>query len=232
MKDFFNLSPLRVLDRTPNKVLGKGNIGVLMARAGAGKTSCLINIAFDSLFRGERIVHISLKDNPDKIKAHYNLMLDEIIGLLGNQDEPGLRELLNKNRIIFTYLKGSFNLARLREGLENLREGMDFTPGSLIVDGMDFETAKRSIFEGFKDIAREFHLEVWFSALSHRHITEANERGIPFPCDRIDDLFTIILQIYSTHSSVFLKVLKGQEEKASTEASLNLNPDTFLASKE
>ncbi len=61
MKDFFKVSPLKILEGSAYQELGKGNLGVLMALAGLGKTSCLINIAFDKLFREEKLVHIPLK---------------------------------------------------------------------------------------------------------------------------------------------------------------------------
>ena len=47
MNDFIKVSPLKLLEMSVNKALGKGNLGVLMARAGVGKTACLIHIAFD-----------------------------------------------------------------------------------------------------------------------------------------------------------------------------------------
>jgi len=57
---------------------------------------------------------------------------------------------------------------------------INFIPNTLVVDGLDFAETSRDIFEGFKKIAKEFDLEVWFSALSHRHITEVNEKRNPF----------------------------------------------------
>ena len=68
-KDFINVSPLKILERSSLKGLGRGNLGVLMARAGVGKTACLIHIAFDRLFRKERLLHISLEDVPEKISS-------------------------------------------------------------------------------------------------------------------------------------------------------------------
>ena len=51
MKDFQKVSPLRILEKSAQSGLGRGNLGVLMARAGVGKTACLIHIALDKLFR-------------------------------------------------------------------------------------------------------------------------------------------------------------------------------------
>ena len=61
MNNFIEVSPLNLLNMSLKKELGRGKLGVLMARAGVGKTACLIHIAFDKLFRGEKLVHISGK---------------------------------------------------------------------------------------------------------------------------------------------------------------------------
>ncbi|MFB0533254.1 MAG: hypothetical protein ACETVU_06250, partial [Desulfatiglandales bacterium] len=89
----------------------------------------------------------------------------------------------------------------------------------------------RDMFEGFKGMAKEFNLEVWFSALSHRHITEVNERGIPFPCNTLDDLFSLIILLYSTQSGVFLKLLKDHDSEAVPDAMVRLDPDNSLVTE-
>ncbi len=229
MKDFLRVSPLKILERPTYKGLGKGNLGVLMARAGAGKTSCLINIAFDKLFREEKLIHVSLKDAPEKVTSYYNVIFYDLVKVLDMGNVYEVRTRLDKNRMILAYLKESFSLNRLRKNLNNLVSEIDFIPDTLIVDGIDFVEVGRDIFEGFKKIAKDFKLEVWFSALSHRHITEVNKRGIPFPCNNLDDLFSIIVQLYSTQSGVFLKLLKDHDIERIPDTMVRLNPNNFLA---
>jgi hypothetical protein len=229
MKDFLKVSPLKILEGSTYKELGKGNLGVLMARAGVGKTSCLIHIAFDRLFREEKLVHVSIKDAPEKVTSYYYVILSDLVKVLNMGNEYEVRALIDKNRIILAYLKESFDLNRLRKNLRNLVEEVDFMPDILIVDGIDFAESKRAIFEGFKGIAKEFDLEVWFSALSHRHINEVNKRGIPFPCNNLDDLFSLIIQLDSTQSGVFLKLLKDHDTERMPDAVVRLDPGNFLA---
>jgi hypothetical protein len=229
MKGFLEVSPLKVLEGSTYKGLGKGNLGVLMARAGVGKTSCLIHIAFDKLFRDEKLVHVSLKDAPEKVSSYYSVIFSDLVKALSIANEYEVRSLLDKNRIILAYLKESFDLNRLRKNLRNLVQEVDFIPDTLIVDGIDFAETSRDIFEGFKTIAEEFDLEVWFSALSHRHITEVNERGIPFPCNKLDDFFSLIMQLYATGSGVFLRLLKDHDSEGIPDAMVRLDPDNFLA---
>lgn len=231
MNDFIKVSPLRLLEMSTRKGLGKGHLGVLMARAGVGKTACLIHIAFDKLFRKEKLVHVSLEDTPEKVTSYYNVIFSDLVKALQMNDESEKRMLQERNRMILAYMNRSFGIGRLRENLKNLVEKIDFYPDSLIVDGLDFENSERRILEGFKEVASEFQVEVWFSALSHRHIVDVNERGIPYPCNRMDDLLSIIIQLQPTQSGIFLRLLKDHDSRVDPEARLRLDPNTFLATE-
>jgi len=226
--DFIDISPLKLLEMSSRRELGRGKLGVLMARAGVGKTACLIHIAFDKLFRGEKLVHVSLEDAPEKVTSYYNVIFYDLVKALDMKNETENRMLFDRNRMILAYMNKSFKIKRLKENLKTLVDKIEFLPDSLIVDGLDFENAGRDIFEGFKELASEFNVEIWFSALSHRHITEVNERGIPYPCSRVDDLLSIIIQLQSTQSGVFLRLIKDHDGPAIPDSSVRLDPNTFL----
>jgi hypothetical protein len=232
MKDFISVSPFKILEKSSRKGLGPGNLGVLIAPAGVGKTACLIHIAFDKIFRQKKLVHISLEEGAEKVRAYYNVMYSELGKALKIPDESEKALLIDHNRMILAYRNRSFELDRLRVNLKNLEENMGFKADTIIVDGLDFEKTERSLLEGFKKIAAEFDVEIWFSALSHRHITEKNERGIPSPCHRVDDLFSLIFQLLPEPSGVFLKMLKDHDSAAITNAHVQLDSNTFLAMDE
>jgi hypothetical protein len=229
MTDFMEVRPLKILEKSSHKGLGQGNLGVLMARAGVGKTACLIHLALDKLFRGEKLVHVSLEGVPEKVISYYNVIFSDLVKTLDMDNEYDMRMLLERNKVILAYLNQSFEIGRLQKNLKNLIEKIEFVPGTLIVDGLDFAKTDREIFEGFKEVAAQFRLEIWFSALSHRHIPDVNERGIPYPCDQLDDVFSIIIQLQATPSGIFLRLLKDHESRVTPDASVRLDPNTFLA---
>jgi hypothetical protein len=229
MKDFISVSPLKVLEKSSRKSLGASNLAVLIARAGVGKTACLIRIAFDKLFRGEKLVHVSLEEGPEKVTSYYNVMYSDLLRALNLKDDhEEYRTQFEKNRMILAYLHRSFEIERLRSNLKNLSENLDFKPDALIVDGLEFEKVAREVFEGFKQVAIEFDAEIWLSALSHRHISDVNERGIPYPCQQLDDLFSIILQLQPEHSEIVLRLLKDHDNPTIHDAGVKLDPNTLL----
>jgi len=229
VKDFVSVSPLKILEKSSRQGLGAGNLGVLVARAGVGKTACLIHIAFDKIFRQKKLVHVSLEEGPEKVTSYYNVIYYDLLKALNIGDDYEYRVLMERNRMILAYLNRSFELERLEANLKNLTERLDFRPDTIIIDGLDFERSGRSIFEGLKGIAGEFGSEIWLSALSHRHITEVNDRGIPYPCHEVDDLFNIVIQLEPERSGVFLRLLKDHDRHPIPEDSIRLDPNTFLA---
>jgi hypothetical protein len=228
MRDLNSVSPLRILEKSVNKRLDPGKLGVVISRAGVGKTTCLVHIGLVKALQGEKLVHVTLEEGPDKVTAYYNVMLNELINALKITDESIHREVIERNRMILAYLNRSFETDRLKTSLENLRDSLQFKPTTVIVDGVAFEDKDQSFFQELNDVAQAFECEVWLSARSHRHITQVNERGIPYPCDQIDDLFSIIMLLKSEEEGVFLKIAKDNDFTISAEASLRLDPHTFL----
>lgn len=229
MNDFIKVSPLKLLEMSSSKGLGKGKLGALMARAGVGKTACLIHMAFDKLFRKEKLVHVSLEDSPEKVASYYNVIFSDLVKALEIKNETETRMFLDRNRMILAYKNKSFKTERLKDNLNNLINQIEFKADSLIVDGLDFENTDRFVLEEFRNIALEFDVEIWFSALSHRHISDVNEQGIPYPCGRVADLLSVIIQLNPTQSGIFLKLLKDHDNPVKSDTSIRLDPNTFLA---
>jgi len=125
-------------------------------------------------------------------------------------------------------LNKSFEIGRLRASLENLLNNLSFKPSMLIVDGLDFENSERATFESFTEIAKDFHVAVWFSALSHRHIADVNERGIPYPCHQLDDFFSLIVQLQPEQSGICIRLLKDYDNPVTPDISVKLDPQTLL----
>ena len=60
-KEINERSPLRVLEQSIHGGLGRGNIGVIVARHGVGKTAFLVGVALDDLMRGRSVLHVSME---------------------------------------------------------------------------------------------------------------------------------------------------------------------------
>jgi len=222
-------SLLKILEKSSRKGLGRGNLGVLVARAGVGKTACLVHIAMGKLLRNERLVHASLQDSPEKVTSYYNVIFSELVRALDLANPSDIKAQIDKNRMILAYLNQSFDLRRLKENLKNLSEKVGFVADTLIVDGLDFSRVGVEMFEGLKKLAQEFQVEMWFSALSKGSPDDPKAQGIPAPADRFHSLFSIIIELQPTQSAVELRLLKDHESATLLDEKVLLDPRTFLA---
>jgi len=134
MRELTSIGLLKMLEGSSKRGLGPGNLGVLISRAGVGKTACLIHIAFNKIFSRKKIVHISLEEGPEKVISYYNVIYHDLAKALKYTDDYDEdRALIDGNRIIQAYLNGSFEVERLRINLNNLADQLDFRPETLIV---------------------------------------------------------------------------------------------------
>ena len=69
-------SPLRLLEKGLHGGLGKGNLGLVLAGHGVGKTPFLVCVALDDLLRGESVLHVSLEHTVAHTRAYYDTAFD------------------------------------------------------------------------------------------------------------------------------------------------------------
>ena len=62
-KDLNERNPLRLFEHSIHGGLGPGNIGVVVARHGIGKTAFLVGIALDDAIRGRNVLQARSRDS-------------------------------------------------------------------------------------------------------------------------------------------------------------------------
>ena len=211
--------------------LKPGELGVLVARAGVGKTACLTHIALEHLLRGHAVLHVAIDNMPDKIKAWYHEFLKTAAEDLG-EEMLKLQYRVEPLRFILAYLHNSFSTDKLEQSLENLKGQAKFAPSMVVLDGLDFDHISRSTIEKFREIAQRYEFSLWMSAKTHQHIATTNEHGIPYPCNESDDLFNSIVLLEPVSNSIRVKVLKLNSIYQPESPLVRLNPQTFLIEKE
>ncbi len=215
MKNIFRDSaPIRLLESTQKGELGRGNLGVIISRAGIGKTACLVHIALYGIFMGDRIVHIAFDDMPDKVSAFYQSVFNDIAKDGELSDHSKYIKVMETNRLIISIQGDKHIFERVEKSLLNITEHGRFNPDRIFIDDLNFEKADENFFKRFKELSESLNAETWFTALSHRHIKERNKRGIPYPCNNIDDIFSIIMEMEPEKSGIYLKLLKDHNRES------------------
>lgn len=230
-KDLNERSPLRVLEKSIHGGLGRGNLGVVVARAGVGKTAFLVGVAMDDLFRGKKVVHIALDQPVDRVREYYHEIFDDLARTTQLEDPEAERVAMRRNRNIHSYLDGTFSPAKLREDLVLLRDHVDFVPVAVIVDGYDFEKATLDEVRDLKGIASEFDVEMWLAAVTHRD-SPRNERGIPEPVAHVEEAISVVLAMAHDGTTVHVGLMKDHDNPKISDLKLALDPRTMLLVEE
>jgi hypothetical protein len=213
-KDLNERSPLRLLEQSIHGGLGRGNIGVVAARRGLGKSAVLVGIALDDLMRGRKVLHVALDERFDKIRDYYDEIFMELARSGNLQDVDTERREIEQYRNIHTFVSNSFSIARLREAITFLNTYMNFYPAALILEGYRFEQATKENMDELRQIAREIDGELWMSAITHR--------------DSID----VILAMEQGDKSVTLRLLKDHSNPNVSPSHVALDPTTLLLIQE
>ncbi len=219
-------NPLRALgleERTGGAA--QAMMGLVMARAGLGKTAILVQFALDCMLLGKKVLHVSIGEGVDKTRAWY----DDILSLLTDGEKIESIPEIMKKRMTMTFKESSFSEAILVERMDDLIEQNVYKPECLIVDGYDFDkNDKKSLEELQQRMIDRGVKMIWFSAVSHREDTRVSLDGVPAPCHELDSLFDTVLLIKPVGDSMKLNILKCDSCSVDPGSILMLDPSTML----
>lgn len=230
-KELNERSPVRVLEASIHGGLGRGNIGVAVARKGVGKTAFLVGVAMDELMQGRKVLHISLEQESDKVRSYYDEIFQDLARKRNLEDVWKVRLEMERNRRIHCYMGGSFSIDRLGEAIRFLGEHGDFRPSAIVLDGYDFAAGSTEDLAKLREMAESCDAELWMSALTHRDAT-SSEQGVPEPVAQFENDVDVILQMAHDTKAVHLSLLKDHDNPEISSLKLALDPTTMLLVKE
>ncbi len=224
-------NPLRALGLEDKA--GKNNeMGLVMARAGLGKTAVLVQIALDFMMRGNKVLHVSIGETIEKTRNWYDDVFSLATAGMSDDDKQEIELEAMQNRMIMTFNESSFDLATLKERLDDLVQQNVYKPNYLIIDGLDFSENAAAFLDGFQKFMEGQGVKMtWFSALSHRGDERKSANGVPAPCHEVDDSFGTVLLINPDNNDITLDIIKCDSGDADAGSSLPFDPSTMLIQK-
>ncbi len=216
-------SPLRLLEKGLHGGLGQGNLGVLIAGHGVGKTPFLVGVAVDELLRSGRVLHVSLAHTVAHVRAYYDTVFEELAHSTHLEDEGLIHSEIDQHRSIRVYPPGSLTAAKLRDAVK-LELEADAKPTMLILEGVQIEQMPRSDAADLKALAGELGAEVWLeSAVPEEHVT-----SMPESVARLDDVISVVLALEPENGEVRLRALKDHDNPDVSDLHVSLDPRTLL----
>jgi hypothetical protein len=227
-KEVNSTSPLRVLDQSIHGGLGCGNLGVVIARAGVGKTAVLVQIALDDAMRQRPVLHIAIDQDLGRLFSWYESLLRDLAQVTQLDDADLVLRDIAKHRVLHTLPSHRFSATHVGEVVASYKKSLDFVPRTLIIEGFDWEGPDvRATLTGLRELARSLDVELWMSARTHRELLPDVVRGLVPPCDAYAALIDVALYLQPKGKVSSLCILKDHDTGSPAGTDIDLNPDAM-----
>ncbi len=175
-------TPWEIVNELTDGGLGKGELGVMVAPAGIGKSWALMNIGAHAVKKGKTVVHYTLELNA----AYVGLRYDSVITGIANQNlkhyQDEVKEKLEEvdgDLIIKYYPTKTVSVLGIKSHIEKcIMQGKH--PDLIIVDyadllrghGQEKRHELEGIYEDLRGMAGEYEIPVWTASQANRSALE------------------------------------------------------------
>jgi len=214
-------SPVRLLEKGLHGGLGDGNLGVVLAGHGVGKSSFLVGLALDELLRDRHVLHVALDETVEHVRAYYDTVFADLSSEAQLEDSATVHAEVDRNRSIRVYGADGFHVGKLREALE-LEEETDAKPSLVILDGA--EKLAANDVKALRELAHEAGLELWLAVACGEEKVE----GLPERLAGSANEVSVILALEPRDGAVALRALKDHDSADVSTLHVALDPRTLL----
>lgn len=219
-QELYDRSPIRAFDEATGGGLKAGELGLVTAKKGLGKTSVLVQFGMDSLLNGKQLVHVSFDQHSSNVITWYDGIYTEISKKRTIANASEVKEQILRNRTILNFNQDTFNLEKVVNTLNALKAGGIAVSG-VVIDGVDFKKAKEADIQAVASYAKATKTRVWISATSEGDDLEDSAPKAILP------YFTAVVHLVSKGSQTMLQILKFGKN-TNVESTLKLDSKTLL----
>ncbi len=174
-----------------NGGLGRGEIGVVTANTGVGKSHFLVSVGSEALRRGKNVVHYTFELSETAVGLRYDSNFCDIPSneVVDRKDEVLKKyESMDLGRLIIKeYPTGSATVMMIRNHLEKLSL-KGFVPSLIIIDYADIMRSSRKydslrhelklIYEELRNLAMDMNIPVWTASQANRDSANSDIVGL------------------------------------------------------
>ena len=212
-KDLLAHSPVRFFDVT-NATLKEGEMGLVTAQKGLGKTSVLVQFGIDSLLNDKAIVHVSFDQHSSNVITWYSSIMAEI-SKRKNYNLDEINDEIIRNRIILNFNQETFTLPKVVNTIKALKEG-GTNIATIIVDGLDLGKTESSDIKCFAEFISSEKMTAWFS-----YTSEADQLSDTLEKTKIDS-FATVAHLAASGKELALSILKNGNGKVNLDTKSRL----------
>tara|TARA_R110001583_G_scaffold48919_7_gene153110 strand:+ start:1811 stop:3187 length:1377 start_codon:yes stop_codon:yes gene_type:complete len=174
-----------------NGGLARGEIGVVTANTGVGKSHFLVHVGSEALRVGKNVLHYTFELTETSVGIRYD---SNLCNIQSNQVIDRKKEVLeyynntNLGRLIIKeYPTGSATISTLRNHIEKLQL-KSFVPSLIIIDYADIMRSTRSydslrhelklIYEELRNLAMDLNIPIWTASQANRESANSSVVGL------------------------------------------------------
>lgn len=218
-KDLLTYSPVRKADGVMDGGLKAGEMGLVTAKKGVGKTSVLVQFALDALLQEKPLVHVSFDQHSSNVISWYDSIFSEILKKKSVSDMAELKDSIVRDRMIFNCSRETFTLDKVVSMLKTLKSaGINIQ--CVVVDGLSLDKVADTDMEAMASFIKTEKLTAWFSD------TKAGSNLSDSCPASLARQFAIVCHLEPSQSSVSLNVLKLRD--SGSMGSISLDAKTLL----
>ena len=158
--------PLRLLEG--RKALPEGEVSLLLARSGVGKSAALINFALEEILQGRHVYHYSAGMASEKTHQYYRKILGDYTRHYHPSNDSTRWEEAYHHFTVISYLDADRMIDDLAEETETILSCTDVKPTLVVVDGLDFCDATQEHLARLCGVAGTHGVKLLASMTVHR----------------------------------------------------------------
>jgi replicative DNA helicase len=174
-----------------NGGLSRGEIGVIVAPTGVGKSHWLVAMGAEALRRGKNVVHYTFELSETAVGIRYDSNLTDIPAsdvidnkenVLNHYEENDYGRLIIKQ-----YPTGAASIVTIRNHIEKLSM-KDFVPSLIVIDYADIMRSTRQfdslrhelklVYEELRNLAMEMNIPIWTASQANRDASNSEVVGL------------------------------------------------------
>ena len=164
-EDVIESHPLRLLEE--KKTLPRGEVSLLLARSGVGKSAALINFALDEIFQGKNVFHFSAGMPSEKTHQYYQKVFNDY-----TRHYPTAKVLhwedIYQHFMVISYLDPGKMVRDLDTEIGTVLTGTEITPSLIVVDGLDHTSETKDQIAEMSKVAKHRQVKILVSLRIHR----------------------------------------------------------------
>jgi len=174
-----------------NGGLARGEIGVIVAPTGCGKSHFLVHVGAEALKIGKNVLHYTFELSETAVGIRYDSNICNIPSNEVLENKEKVKKIYEEGEfgrlIIKEYPTGSASVVTIRNHIEKLMM-KNFIPSVIIIDYADIMRSTRQydslrhelklIYEELRNMAGEFNIPVWTASQSNKEGSDKDVVGL------------------------------------------------------